>query len=264
MSSAELSEFLSKLDTKLDCFKEEIRRETKEIVNQTASDILKADEAVNFSRIGRAQTGGNRSGPDLHSSTQSDSAVNIQTVDYQAEFAVIKDALARIKLPTDKKFCPNSAGLNREDRGAYSILRQCAQYVETSLKIAQLVKQGEYPVEEAIDDLIVTNTAQIKLLKEEHAALMVQGKFNKETASMFKALRKEGNSFSQEDLDTLQIAANLTSKNATRQEDTRGRFRGRFHGRGYGRGRFWRDNGQQSYSRFLNQDVPTANAAGDS
>jgi len=182
-------------------------------------------------------------------------------VDYQAEFAVLKDSLSRFKLPVEVKFAPNAVGLKREDKGAYNIVKNTAAYVECNLKILSLLQAKEYSPDSAVNDLSVINTALMKSLKEEHATLLVQGKFNKDTASMFKNLRKEGNSFSQDTLETLQLAANLTQYNhaggdrPSRPDNYRNRFRGR--GRGYSnfnnRGQF---NQRDTYSRLADQHIP--------
>jgi hypothetical protein len=185
-------------------------------------------------------------------------------VDHQAEFAVIKDSLSRFKLPVDLKFAPNVVGIKREDKTAYNVVKNAASYVECNLKILSLLEAHNYDLTNAVNDLAIINTALLKYLKEEHATLLVQGKFSKDTASMFKALRKEGNSFTQDSLETLQLAANLTQYNINNQNSggDRGRgdgYRGRYRGRGYRGYQNYRGQGynqRDTFSRIVNQDVP--------
>ena len=285
--------FLKCLDEKFDSFRSSLHQESLELIDKSISaNIDRIQEGLRQTQISENQSGiGTKEAeaPDTElgrfetrqkdasaaridegspgntaSASKKDCTVS-KTVDFQAEFAIVRDSVSRLKLPVDLKFNPNSVGINREDKGAYSILRQSASYVETTLKIVQLLQLGQYPISEAINDLQIVNTAHIKCLKEEHATILVQGKFSKETAGMFKALRKEGNSFSQDTLDTLQIAANLT-RDSGRQDSSRGRGfnRGRsrpWRGRGYFNNRDGRDNHQFNrdvYSKFVNQEVPSS------
>ena len=167
------------------------------------------------------------------------------------EFVAIKDSLSRCKLPADLKFGPNINGIRNEDKGTYRVVKNVASYCETNLKILSLMQSDEYRSKQgAINDLIVSNTALMKSLKEEHATLMVQGKFNKDTAFMYKALGSDSNSFTPNSLERLQLAANLTQYNRRTDSDQRGRGRGRFNFRGRYRG------SRDAFSRFTQQDFP--------
>ena len=233
---------MTDFDAKLLSFNAELKKETIALVREAVARGLK-DSGLSFAGLSDNRSTGSTSGstawythntestghsaPNRPGGAQgpgstflgrpsaldnTDPAAN-PGVDHQAEFAVIKDSLTRYKLPVDLKFTPNAVGIKREDKGAYNIVKSTASYVEANLKILSVLESGGYSQAHAANDLSIVNTALMKFLKEEHASLLVQGKFNKDTASMFKALRKEGNSFSQDSLDTLQLAANLTQYN---------------------------------------------------
>ena len=100
-------------------------------------------------------------------------------------------------------------------------------------------------------------------MKEEHSTLVVQGKFSKGTASMYKNLRKEGSSFTPDQLGTIQIAANLTQNNRPNEAHRcRDACSSRSNFRSY-RGRF--NNFNRAFnSRFTQQDVPPPKIISDS
>ena len=278
MSKEEIEEVLSSLlDSKLESLQTDLRQHTAELVDKTVQSRLYGGSSSSVSdnretsdtRPNQGQDpirpGGARGpgGVTLRrpSTVDTSDPAAVSGVDYQAEFAVIKDTLSRYKLPTDLKFTPNAVGIKREDKGAYNVVKSAAGYAEVNLKILSLIESGQYTVGDAVNDLATCNTALVRFLKEEHATLLVQGKFNKDTAFMFKALRKEGNSFTQESLDTLQVAANLTQYNHQAQDRPRGDYRGRFRGRGRGSyrgfGNFNSNNyNRDTYSRLSNQEVP--------
>lgn len=282
---------LQVIDEKLDSFKHGWRKESLELIDYSVSknlDRIKQDLVEHFSQE-NADKGSSRASGDekqgrieterqssirgasgqeeVHRSPVLDSAADkevkssAKVIDYQGEFAVIRDSLAKLKLPVELKFAPNPSGINKEDKSVYALLRTSSSYVETNLKIISLLQQGEYSLEDAITDLHLVNSAHVRLLKEEHSTLLVQGRFSKDTASMFKALRKEGNSFTHDQLETLQVAANLTQHHRTEDSQNRGRGnRGRGNSRfGRGRGGYNRD----FYSRFTQQDtssqIPSSN-----
>ena len=219
---AQLSEQLSNLQSQLsdhidksnDNF-ENVRKEVDRKLGSGLAHGVDRESDLLRDRGSRSRTDAQRIAGAFASSKQGPSEDNpTHSCEVFEEFVAIKDSLSRCKLPADLKFGPNINGIRSEDKGAYRVIKTVASYCETNLKILSLMQNDEYRSDQgALNDLVISNTALMKTLKEEHATLMVQGKFNKDTAFMYKALGTDSNSFSVNSLERLQLAANLTQYN---------------------------------------------------
>ena len=148
--------FLQVIDEKLDSFKHGWRKESLELIDYSVSknlDRIKQDLVEHFSQENTDKGSGRASGDEkqkterqssikgasgqeeVHRSPVLDSAADkevkssAKVIDYQGEFAVIKDSLAKLKLPAELKFAPNPSGINKEDKSVYALLRTSSSYV---------------------------------------------------------------------------------------------------------------------------------------
>lgn len=102
--------------------------------------------------------------------------------------------------------------------------------------------------QEYMHQLYLIQLAQIRYLQEEHAGLIVQGQFDRDTARLYKALQKNSSGLTPESVTTLQHAAAITAS-VRQTQPQRGNTRGRAYFRGNPR---FRNN----YSSFSNRDIP--------
>jgi hypothetical protein len=176
-------------------------------------------------------------------------AGNIQV---QEEYQAIKDSVQNIKLAADLKVSDSRQGVKREDTPHANVIGKCAKFAETSMKL--LIQADKKPLtaaanEEFLYKLYAVQLAQIRYLQEEHASIIVQGQFDKDTARLFRALQRNTAEFPPTAVATLQHAAAISA--ARQQYQPRRPFRGR--GSSYFRGRGGR--GRDSYSQFVRRDV---------
>ncbi len=188
------------------------------------------------------------------------------------EFAVIKDALQRVKLPDDLKVDESRTGIQRKDQPRLNVLHRCAKTAETTLKLLSTLKPDITPVTEAdLQDLVAIQVSQIRLLQEEHALLMVTSTFGEGVEKLYKGFQRRNI-----DVDALQASVTLNNQMEANSSRSRGRGRGGFNsfsGRGgYGRGRSsYHDSFgsfNNNYSQQLSGRIPAnryqGNTHGDS
>jgi hypothetical protein len=176
------------------------------------------------------------------------------TEDVQKSYEQIKDSLTKIVLPDELKVFDTKSGIARELQPAANILSRCSRYGETALKqLSKVVNKKENEEDIQLDDLhkiFVILQAQVSYLQGEYTALLVKSKFDDHTASLFRCFEKNQSSFSEDSLQNLRCAAEIT---AATQRFSRGRwtYRGDYRG---GRGRGSRGFYQQDQS--FHRDIP--------
>ena len=173
---------------------------------------------------------------------------NIQV---QEEYQAIRDSVQSIKLPADLKVSDSKQGVKREDTLHAFVVSKCAKFAETSMKL--LIQADKRPITEEYKNeflykIYAIQLAQLRYLQEEHASLIVQGQFDKDTSKLFRALQRNTSDFTPSAVLTLQHAAAIS---ASRQQfqPSRRPFRGREN---YFRGRY--NRGRDSYSKFTRRE----------
>ena len=122
------------------------------------------------------------------------------------------------------------SGIKREDQPVLTALSNCGRYIETALKVLGQIREGDDNVD--LNPLSTTLFANLKFLKDEYAALLVNGKFDKKnTSQLFCALQTHNSGFYSECLQNVRVTAELSSiSNRCTQPPTPSCGRG--HGRG--------------------------------
>ena len=189
----------------------------------------------------------------------------------QREYEVLKDSLAKIKLPGQLKVNDSRQGIKRSEQTAVNIVSKGSRYTETALRWLLSVDRSQVSVQD-LDRLLVILTAQVNFFQTEFAGLLVQSSFDSGTSRLFKVLEKNTCVFSDESLGNLRRAAeiqahqNLLSQTSQQQGYYRGRGygwnRGRDRGsfRGRGRGYF---SGQDPFMRHVQSRSNMATARSD-
>jgi hypothetical protein len=136
---------------------------------------------------------------------------------------VIKDALQRIKLPTDLKVDDTRQGVQRRDQPRLNNISRCARYSETTLKLLSTIDPTNVS-EGDIQDLVTITVAQTRYLQEEHAMMLVNNNFGEGVEKIYRNLRRNTSLFTPDAIDALQAA--VTLNNHTHTEYPRGRGRG--------------------------------------
>ena len=171
----------------------------------------------------------------------------------QANYNIIKDSLAQVKLDTSVKLHDTKAGIRRNDQPLVNVISKSARYAETTLKLLSL-QRIDTVTEDTLNDLFTISYAQLKYLQEEYASLLVQGQFGANTARVFRSLQRNTSAFPEESLEQLRTAVTLTPPNTQQQSwsSNRGGYNSRFYNnRGGPRGR--RGN---YFQHFGNQSIP--------
>ena len=166
-------------------------------------------------------------------------AGNAGSAEIQESFNAIKSTVDKVTLPPHMKLHDSRAGIKREDQPLLNVLSKSGRYVETILKLFSRAQEGE---DLDIEPIVTVCLAHIQYLQEEYAACLVKGRFDDNTAQLFKALQKGTSGFTDSCLQNVRVAAELSSiANRYPSNNTRyNSFRG-----GYGRPRFgsWRGRG---------------------
>ena len=128
--------------------------------------------------------------------------------DLQDRFNVIKSSVDKIILPTNLKLHESRSGIKREDQTTLYVITKCGRYIETVFKLISQAQESE-PLN--IEPVITTLEANLEYLQDEFAALLVKGRFDGQTAQLFRSLQKGNSGFSSESLQNVKIAAELNS-----------------------------------------------------
>ncbi|MEW8544183.1 MAG: hypothetical protein AB2693_11675 [Candidatus Thiodiazotropha sp.] len=153
--------------------------------------------------------------------------------DIQEKFNVIKSSVDKVILPSQLKLHDSRAGIKREDQPVLNVVSKCGRYIETVLKLISESDEGK-PVDLA--SISISLVANLKFLQDEYAALLVKGRFDNNTAQLFRSLQKNNSGFDEASLANVRAAAELSSV-ATRFQPNqtyrgRGGYRGNYRGRG--------------------------------
>jgi hypothetical protein len=173
----------------------------------------------------------------------------------------IKDSLNKVRLPDELRVYDSKTGIARDNHPAVNILSKCARYCETALKqLSIIVTKHESRVEIDSGDLQKLFTvlqAQIVHLQGEYAGLLVKSKFDDQTANLFKCLEKNQSAFTEQSLQNLRCAAEITAASSRNSASSRGRGNPNYFNRGpRGRGR-GNSGFQDNYQQFTNRDFPS-------
>ena len=145
-----------------------------------------------------------------------------------------------------------------------NILSKSARFSEVALKLLSTLTESNTS-ESDLKHLLTIHVAHIRYLQDEYAHLVVQGKYPKETAQMFRSLQRHTSGLNSEALKNLKLAVEVTGSSQQAQQgqfnnsfrSQRGRGRGSFFQRGRGRGAPSSD----MYGRFVQNRVPQQNSA---
>jgi hypothetical protein len=195
----------------------------------------------------------------------------------QSEFYAIKDAVNKLKLPEDLRLNDSKRGIKRNDQATYQVLARSARFVETNFKLLSTLSPGEPLSQDEFQHLYKVQLAHMRFLQSEYASLVVQSKFDENTAQFFRAFQQNTSGLSEDALKDLKLASTLAASitvdtsnkpkggqvpgrsafdNNWRDQQRRGAssFRG-----GYNRGRGYQGYGQPAndvYNRYANRSVP--------
>ena len=169
------------------------------------------------------------------------------------------------------------------DHQTLQVISKSARYVETGFKLLGTLSPGKQLTLDDYNHLYHIHLTHIRFLQDEDAALVVQGKFNPDTAQQFRAIQTNTSGLSTTALQDLKLASSLTAANTgniasstaatSSQSDFNWRrrgagFRSNFNapssrGRGYynnyssGRGYYNGGVSGDVYNRYASRSVPT-------
>ena len=169
------------------------------------------------------QATGNTSSPD-----QGVTAGNTGSSEIQERFNALKSSVEKFILPAGYKLHDSRTGVKREDQQTLNVVSKCGRYVETALKLILQSNERE-PLD--LEPIITTLLANINYLQDEYAALLVKGKFDDNTAQLFRSLQKSNSGFDSQSINNVRIAAELSSVSA--KSNYRGNSRQVYRGNSY-------------------------------
>ena len=152
----------------------------------------------------------------------------------QQDFNSLKSSVEKVILPSHLKLQDSRSGIKREDQPVLTVLSKCVRYIETSLKVLGQIREDDDNVD--LNPFATILLANLKFLQDEYAALLVNGKFDKNTSQLFCALQTHNSGFNSECLQNVRVAAELSSiSNWFTQPPTPSRGRGRWRGKDFNR-----------------------------
>jgi len=168
----------------------------------------------------------------------------------QELFKIIQDSVTRVRLPTDLKL-HDSGSVKKKCQPVYGVVRKCARYTETILKIFAHVKldNADAVTVAAVEDIYTCLTAEINYLQEEYAAILVQGRFGDDAADVFHDLQKNTSVFTEDRLPIVKTAIELANLRINNQGNNQGQRSG-FDRQGSNRGSFGYNRGRGGNSQF--------------
>ena len=128
-------------------------------------------------------------------SSDSQYYANLASADVQGSFETVKRKYQSQRLRSDLMLNESRQGVKRTDQQHFNCLQRCGRYVETVLKVLQLVEPGSLDCELYLEDLFTVLLAAIKYLQDELSAVLVAGHFDHETASLFRTFRRNTSAF---------------------------------------------------------------------
>lgn len=134
--------------------------------------------------------------------------------DIQKDFDSIRDQVSRYQLPNNLRVVDNSRGIKNDLKGQLQIIKQCARFAETGLKVigaSTSREEDQSAIRADIEKLYTVLCAQIQFLQSEYANLVVKSTFNEETSRLFRSFENNTSAFTQQSLQNIRIAAELAS-----------------------------------------------------
>lgn len=152
--------------------------------------------------------------------------------DIQEEFRAIKDALQRIKLPSDVKVDDSKQGIKRQELSKAHIISKCAQYCETLFKLLLTIEPDQVLSQGDLNDLSTIVQANIRYLQEERGLVLVNSSLGTGVGGIYRNFRRNTTVFPPEALDALTAAVTLhsASANNTSQYQSNSGYRGGYRG----------------------------------
>lgn len=171
----------------------------------------------------------------------------------QELFRIIQDSVTRSRLPPDLKL-HDSGGVKRRSQPMYNIIRKCARYTETVLKLVShiQIEPANHTSSRALQDIHTCLVAEIKFLQEEYTGIIVQGSFGEEAGDIYHNLQKNTSVFTEDRLPLVKTAVELA--HIRQQQPVRGaQGQGFYGGRGQSRGRGQRYHSYNPGNSFNNR-----------
>ena len=139
------------------------------------------------------------------------SSVNSQDNDkgLQEEYRVIKDSVARVKLPKDFKISDTNKGIKRSEQPKAAILNNSAGYSETLLKLLLSVDSDTPIGEEKINSMLTVTLAQLRYIQEEKSMLLVNSSLGEGVGRLYRQFRDNTTMFSSGDIRTMESCVSL-------------------------------------------------------
>ena len=128
------------------------------------------------------QTGSLGSNPFKKEDSDVDVIKNIQQ-----DFNSLKSSVEKVILPSHLKLHDSRSGIKREDQPVLTVLSKCGRYIKTALKVLGQIREGDDNVD--LNPFATIWLANLKFLQDEYAALLVNGKFDKNTSQLLGALQ---------------------------------------------------------------------------
>jgi hypothetical protein len=135
-------------------------------------------------------------------------AENSAFSDLQEKYNSIRSSFDKVILPTHLKLHDSRTGIKREDQPVLNVLSRCGRYVETVIKLLSQVEEGK---QLDLDPIATVLAANIEYLQDEYSALLVKGRFDSNTANLFRALTKGNSGFTERNINNVRVAAELSS-----------------------------------------------------
>jgi hypothetical protein len=246
---AAFNEFKDTINQRLSAIEDKLKDTSQESVEPEEEGDPGGDGANNQSESGPPMPG--------HVAPQSHHVLNTGSagrLDIQGDFQVLKESLARLKLPQDLRVNESRQGIQRQDHTVYNIVAKCARYAETSVKLLTTIQPDSPISQKTLEDLFLINHAQIKYLQDEYASILVNSQFDSSTSKIFRALQKNTAGLGADSLETLRSAAALAAvARPQQQRQTTGRGRGQRQYGGYNNSNY---NKQDVFSSFAQKQFP--------
>ena len=131
-------------------------------------------------------------------------------IDHQEHFRAIKDALQRVKLPSDLKVDESRQGMKRSEMSKNFIITKCASYCETALKLLFTLDPGNPLSEDNLNDLVTILSANIRYLQEERGMLLVNSTMGPGVGTIFRQFKKNTSFFQSGFISAVDSSSSVT------------------------------------------------------
>ena len=168
----------------------------------------------------------------------------IRSKDLKWEYEALRDTVSRLKLPADYRMNDSKSGISSKDKEQAAILVRSGKYIETGLKLMGEVQKNwnqREMVAELLDGVLLSLTAHMRYIQEEHGSLYVGGQYGMQTKNIYRTMQRCTSNLTSEDIETLKTAVSITPMPVQgvpqSQPGQRGGFRqNNWRGRGQFRG----------------------------